>query len=95
MALRSAALFAFTDQESQLVKDAATAMFTHREKMAHLGNEFFARVTFRIIHAPKPQLTPREAMMAVVEDMNSLWIRQKVQQAFDKVASRWTNGVVG
>ena len=83
MALRSAALFAFTANESELVDDATKTMFTHRETSAKLGNEFFARVTFRIIHN---QSSPKEAINDVVEDMNNTWIRQKVKQAVDKVA---------
>lgn len=83
MALRSAALFAYTADESELVKYATKTMFTHRETTARLGNEFFARMTFQIIHN---QQDPKEAIHAVAEDMNNTWIRQKVNQAVDKVA---------
>jgi len=83
MALRFAALYAYTSDESELVDYATKTMFTHRETIAKLGNEFFARTTFRIIHN---NMSPTQAMVAVVEDMDNPWIRQKVQQAMDKVA---------
>jgi ADP-ribosylglycohydrolase len=82
MALRSAPLYAYTNDESELVDYAAKTMFTHRETTAKLGNEFFARVTFRIIHS---QLSAKDAIVAVTKDMNNPWISQKVQQAMDKV----------
>jgi len=37
-------------------------MFTHREKSAHDGNEFFTKVAFRIIHN---NLTPLDAIKQV------------------------------
>merc|ERR1711907_302730 len=58
-----------------------TAMFTHRETTALQGGEFFARVTYRIIHHGK---TAREAIEEVAKE-SSDFIRQKVKQAIDKV----------
>ena len=46
MALRHAAVFGYYDTEQGVVDAARTAMFTHREKTAHAGAEFFARVSF-------------------------------------------------
>merc|ERR1740138_1435625 len=68
-------------------------MFTHRERTAILGNEFFARSVFRIIHHHRDQhdddttakkFSLRRIFTDVARDMNDPWISQKVQQAFDK-----------
>merc|ERR1719281_2300246 len=56
-------------------------MFTHRETTAREGAEFFARVTFRVIHKG---LTPEEAIVEVSKT-SSKFIKQKVKQALDKV----------
>merc|ERR1719273_1981104 len=56
-------------------------MFTHRERTAHMGNEFFARVTYRIIHQG---LSPVEAIKDVAKT-SPKWIKNKVQQGLDKV----------
>merc|ERR1740130_1421230 len=42
MALRYAAMFGYVENEDTLVDYALKTMFTHREKTALLGNEFFA-----------------------------------------------------
>ena len=68
--------------EDAVVEAARKTMFTHRERTALLGNEFFARVTFRIIH---DGLTPRAAIEQVAAQSDP-FIQQKVQQALDKVA---------
>eukprot|EP00241_Pyramimonas_parkeae_P006102 CAMPEP_0114235532 /NCGR_PEP_ID=MMETSP0058-20121206/6301_1 /TAXON_ID=36894 /ORGANISM="Pyramimonas parkeae, CCMP726" /LENGTH=393 /DNA_ID=CAMNT_0001347301 /DNA_START=108 /DNA_END=1289 /DNA_ORIENTATION=+ len=82
MAIRHAAAYSYYDNEEDVVHAARTTMFTHRETSALEGGEFFARVTFRIIHAG---LTPRQAIVQVAEE-SSPFIRSKVQQALDKVA---------
>merc|ERR1719281_810241 len=56
-------------------------MFTHRETTAREGAEFFARVTFRVIHKG---LTPEEAIVEVSKT-SSKFIKGKVKQALDKV----------
>lgn len=81
MALRYASIFASFDNEQDVVDVARKTMFTHREQTALWGNEFFARVTFRIIHS---NLTPRQAIEAVSKE-SSPWIQNKVQQAISKV----------
>ena len=83
MALRHAAAFGYYDTEQGVVDAARTAMFTHRERTALAGGEFFARVTFRVIHAG---LTPREAIEAVAAESSDAFIKDKVKQALDKVA---------
>lgn len=82
MALRYAAIFSFFDSEELVVDAAQKTMFTHKEETAHLGNEFFARVTYRIIHFP--ELTPRQSMEQVANESHS-WIQQKFNQAVAKV----------
>ena len=82
MALRYASAFSYFDSEEAVVDAARKAMFTHKEHTALLGGEFFARVTFRVIHRA---LTPKQAIEQVALEMDDPWIRQKVQQAVDKV----------
>ena len=91
MALRYAAMFGYVgDNEDTLVDYALKTMFTHREKTALLGNEFFARVVYRLVHRSSSgdnnssTMTPREAIDSVVTDMNNGWITQKVNQAIEK-----------
>merc|ERR550525_1601359 len=81
MSLRSAAAYGYYSTEEDVVHAARTMMFTHRETTALDGGEFFARVTFRIIHNG---LAPREAIEAVAS-MSSSFIKQKGKQALDKV----------
>jgi hypothetical protein len=50
-------------------------MFTHRERSALDGGQFFAKVTYRIIHR---SLTPAEAIDEVAAE-SSDWLQQKVQ----------------
>merc|ERR1711865_883841 len=66
MAVRSAGMFGYYRTEQETVNAAKTAMFTHQESTAHAGNEFFTRVTWRIINEG---LAPREAIEAL--DPNS------------------------
>ena len=92
MALRFAAVFAYFDSdtsstggdqgEDKVVDAALKSMFTHSETTAKLGCEFFARVTYRILHK---DLTPREAIVEVSNEMGG-WIESKAKQAIDKVA---------
>lgn len=82
MSVRSASLFAYHDDEEDIVASARAAMFTHKETSAHQGNEFFARVTHRIVH---DGATPREAIDAVTAlPGTSSFIKQKVAQAITK-----------
>lgn len=83
MAIRAAAAFGYYDTEQGVVDAMRTSMFTHRERTAHAGAEFFARVTYRIIHAG---LTPRQAIEQVAAESSSTFIKTKVKQALDKVA---------
>ena len=79
MALRYASVFAYTDDETEVVDYARLTMFTHRESTALMGNEFFARVVYRILHRA---MTPLEAIEAVALKMNQPFISEKVIQAF-------------
>ena len=67
MALRHAAAFGYYDTEQGVVDAARTSMFTHRERTAQAGGEFFARVTFRVIHNG---LTPKQAIEEVAAESN-------------------------
>jgi ADP-ribosylglycohydrolase len=80
MSLRFAPVFSYYGDEEDVVDAAHKSMFTHKERTAHLGAEFFARVTHRIIHQ---SLTPREAVEQVATESDP-WIQQKVQQALTK-----------
>mmetsp|Transcript_16294 Transcript_16294/g.41213 ORF Transcript_16294/g.41213 Transcript_16294/m.41213 type:complete len:395 (-) Transcript_16294:277-1461(-) len=81
MAVRSAGMFAYYTSEDETVEAARKAMFTHRETSAHQGNEFFTRVTYRVINKG---LTPREAIEEVAKQ-SPKFIQDKVKQALDKV----------
>ena len=81
MAIRHAAAYAVYTNEDDIVHACRTAMFTHRETSAHQGAEFFARVTFRIIHKG---LSAREAIKEVAAE-SPAFVQSKVQQALDKV----------
>jgi len=80
MAIRYAAAFGYYSTEEEIVQAARIAMFTHKERTAHLGNEFFARVTFRIIHEG---LSPITAIKKVAKKSDR-WIKNKVKQALNK-----------
>ena len=81
MAIRHAAAYAAFKNEDDIVHAARTAMFTHCEATAQTGGEFFARVTYRIIHKGQ---TAEEAIHEVAKS-SSDFIKSKVQQAVDKV----------
>jgi ADP-ribosylglycohydrolase len=80
MSLRFAPVFSYYGDEEDVVDAAHKSMFTHKERTAHLGAEFFARVTYRIIHQ---SLTPSEAIEQVAARSDP-WIQQKVQQSLTK-----------
>jgi ADP-ribosylglycohydrolase len=80
MALRFAPVFSYYGDEDGVVDAARKSMFTHKEQTAHFGAEFFARVTYRIIHQ---SLTPLEAIEKVAAESHP-WIQQKVEQALTK-----------
>jgi ADP-ribosylglycohydrolase len=81
MALRFAAVFSYYETEDAVVDAALKTMFTHRETTALRGGEFFARVTYRILHH---SLTPRQAIDQVAAESDP-WIQRKVAQAIAKV----------
>jgi len=83
MALRHAGALAYYAGEEDLARAARSAMFTHRERSALDGGEFFARVAFRVVHLG---LTPREAIEQVAAaPSTSAFVRDKVRQAVAKV----------
>jgi len=82
MSLRIPAAFGTYDDEEDIVHASRTAMFTHRETTAQDGGEFFARVTFRVIHKG---MSPEEAIKDVAKT-SSKFIKDKVKQALDKAA---------
>ena len=56
-------------------------MFTHRERSAKQGAEFFARVAYRVVHKG---MKPSEAIDDVAKD-SPQFVKDKVKQAKDKV----------
>jgi ADP-ribosylglycohydrolase len=82
MSLRCAAAYGYFRDEEDVAHAARTMMFTHREATALDGGEFFARVSFRIIHKG---MSPKEAITEVAGE-SSQFIQEKVKQALDKVA---------
>merc|ERR1711988_435683 len=82
MALRAAAAYAYYPDESSIVDATRKAMFTHRNDQALGGGDFFAKVTYRVIHKG---MTPKEAILDVKPEMNG-WFQNKIQQGLDKVA---------
>jgi ADP-ribosylglycohydrolase len=89
MALRFAAVFSYFENEIDVVDASKKTMFTHREQSALQGGEFFAKVTYRIIHKG---LTPAEAIDEVAAESTE-WFQQKVQQAKDKVKEATTGAL--
>ena len=82
MSLRSAPAFGFYESEEDVVRFAKVAMFTHRESTAHMGAEFFSRVTYRIIHE---SLSPRQAIEQVAAlPSTPEFVRTKVAQGLAK-----------
>lgn len=74
MAIRYAAAYGYFNKEEDVVQAALTSMFTHRERTAREGAEFFARVTFRVIHSG---LSPEAAIRDVSQE-SSPFIQSKV-----------------
>lgn len=84
MSLRSAAAYGYFDTEEDVVHAARTTMFTHQDKSALDGGEFFARVAWRIVHG-KGAVRPRAAIEEVAAlPSSSSFIKQKVAQALAK-----------
>lgn len=81
MALRFAAAFAYYDTEDDVVDAALKSMFTHAETTAREGAEYFARLTYRVLHG-----ADLDAAVAEVAAGMSTFIKTKVQQAINKVA---------
>merc|ERR1711907_520010 len=81
MAVRFAAAFAYYDTEDEVVDAALKSQFTHAEQTARDGVEFFARLTFRVMHGEDLETAVRD-----VSKRSSRFIQTKVQQAMDKVA---------
>mmetsp|Transcript_15858 Transcript_15858/g.34551 ORF Transcript_15858/g.34551 Transcript_15858/m.34551 type:complete len:408 (-) Transcript_15858:126-1349(-) len=80
MALRYASIFAYYNNQEQLVDAARKTMFTHRERTAILANEFFARVTYQVIYR---KVTPTKAIQDVALK-SGRWIQSKVIQGLEK-----------
>merc|ERR1711871_856644 len=81
MALRFAAAFAYYDPENAVVDAALKSQFTHAESTARAGCEFFAKVTYRVLHGK-----PVQAAVEEVASESGAFIQSKVKQALDKVA---------
>jgi len=78
-AIRHVAAHAYYDDEDILVDVAKKVMFTHREKHALGGAEFFARVTNRVINGMKPN----DAIKEVSVEMGGFF-EDKIKQAIAK-----------
>ncbi|CAI6151894.1 MAG: hypothetical protein SPLUMA2_SPLUMAMAG2_00242 [uncultured Sulfurimonas sp.] len=79
MAIRHVAAYAYYDTEEEIASVARKTMFTHRSEEALSGGEFFARVTYRVIHGE----APNDAIENVAVTM-SPFIQSKVTQAIAK-----------
>ncbi len=80
MAIRHVAAYGYYESEEEIVDVARKAMFTHTNSEALDGGEFFARVTFRVLHGS----APKEAVEDVAVQMGG-FIEAKVRQAMAKV----------
>ncbi len=78
-AIRHVAAHAYYDDEETIAKVARQVMFTHRDKDALDGGEFFARVTHRVING----IRPADAIESVAIEMGG-FIESKVKQAIAK-----------
>jgi ADP-ribosylglycohydrolase len=79
MAIRHVAAHGYYDDEETLVSVARKAMFTHKNREALGGGEFFARVTHRVINGQTPS--------SAIEDVAILmggFFETKVAQAIAK-----------
>ena len=79
MAIRHVAAYAYYDSEEEIADVARKTMFTHKSEEALSGGEFFARVTFRVLHGEKPA----DAIENVAVGMSE-FIQGKVAQAIAK-----------
>ncbi|SFV64138.1 S-adenosylmethionine synthetase [hydrothermal vent metagenome] len=79
MAIRHVAAYAYYDTEEEIASVARKTMFTHKSEEALSGGEFFARVTYRVIHGE----APNDAIENVAVTM-SPFIQSKVTQAIAK-----------
>jgi len=79
MAIRHVAAHAYYETEDELVDVARKTMFTHRDREALGGGEFFARVTHRVINGA----TPQEVIESVAVLMGGFFAT-KVAQAIAK-----------
>merc|ERR1712196_518558 len=59
MSVRFPAALAYYNDEQSVVDASQTAMFTHRERTAKQGAEFFARVAYRVV---QKGMKPSEAI---------------------------------
>jgi len=80
MALRFAGAFAYYDSEAAVVDAALKSQFTHAESTARAGCEFFAKVTYRVLHGK-----PVKAAIEEVANESDSFIQSKVRQALAKV----------
>ncbi|CAA6816610.1 MAG: S-adenosylmethionine synthetase (EC [uncultured Sulfurovum sp.] len=78
-AIRHVAAHAYYDDEETIAKVSRQVMFTHKDKDALDGGEFFARVTHRVING----MTPADAIESVAILMGG-FIESKVKQAIAK-----------
>ncbi|CAA6822722.1 MAG: S-adenosylmethionine synthetase (EC [uncultured Sulfurovum sp.] len=78
-AIRHVAAHAYYDDEETIAKVSRQVMFTHKDKDALDGGEFFARVTHRVING----MTPADAIESVAVEMGG-FIESKVKQAIAK-----------
>lgn len=79
MAIRHVAAYAYYDTEEEIASVARKTMFTHKSEEALSGAEFFARVTYKVIHGE----APNDAIENVAVTM-SPFIQSKVTQAIAK-----------
>lgn len=96
MAVRGAALPAFFPVTKDLSKEdimkvevevgqaAKDISFTHMNREALLGAEFFARVSWRLVYGLSA--TPRAAMEDVRDAMNDRFVKEQVRKGFEKFA---------
>lgn len=85
MAYRAGPLFAVYDNEEKLVKALKKVSFTHANREALLGGEFFARVTFRLIHLSEKNSSIREVIESVRDTMSpDNFIIEQVRKGIEK-----------
>lgn len=87
MAIRHVSAYACFDNEDSIAHFSREVMFTHRNAEALDGGEFFARVTFKVLHGMDIQ----EAI-ADTAVKSSQFIQSKVQIAIAKVAEEADKG---